>query len=306
MPAQSPILPATSPARCTCTTISASSGATPAAVPVAAAASRLGLRARLGAQPHHLQSRRGVGGCRRRLIYRHQHLRRPFGHADQCRGIAAIHPAVVAECADAHRIRPPGGTRRQRDAHAGQPRSFIRRRRTRRLKHAEQTGVQRHQVAGDLQLGDAILRCALAGTRPGLREVCESAVAASDIRVSLFLVMAARNVIGPLKRRMEGVAMQATLLPDAFIVVDSPLAAIKALLIACAGNPSGSRNPRPVRRMRSACAPMSNAATRRPARHASPRPRHQVSGQMDGSSAERRVLCPDQADTASSGAIARR
>ena len=139
----------------------------PAASACPARRSRLGLRAGLGAQPHHLQSRRGVGRRRRRLIDRHQHLRRPFGHADQCRGIAAIHPAVVAECADAHRIRPPGGTRRQRDAHPGQPRSFIRRRRTRRLKHAEQTGVQRHQMAGDLQFGDAMLCCALAGSGLG-------------------------------------------------------------------------------------------------------------------------------------------
>ena len=89
------------------------SGATPADSGLPAPAVRWASARRLGAQPHHLQPRRGVRRRRRRLIDRHQHLRRPLGHADQRRGIAAVHPAVVAEGADAA---PPPAVRRVRAA----------------------------------------------------------------------------------------------------------------------------------------------------------------------------------------------
>ena len=52
--------------------------------------------------------------------------------------------------------------------------------------------------------------------------------------------------------------------------------------------------------MRSAGAPISNAATRRPARHASARLKHQVSGQIDGSNASV-AFCALISSTASSG-----
>ena len=66
-------------------------------------------------------------------------------------------------------------------------------------------------------------------------------------------------------------------------------------------SPSGSKKPRPVRLIRSAGAPISNAATRRPARHASARLKHQVSGKIEGSNASV-AFCALISCTASSGA----
>jgi hypothetical protein len=60
------------------------------------------------------------------------------------------------------------------------------------------------------------------------------------------------------------------------------IAATNLSLIALAGRPNGSIIPQPVRLIRSAGAPMSNAAVCNPARHRSPRPRHHVSGHTDG------------------------
>ena len=49
---------------------------------------------------------RSSGGADGRLVDRHQDLRRPVEHAHQRRVIAAVQPAVVAERADADRLRP--------------------------------------------------------------------------------------------------------------------------------------------------------------------------------------------------------
>jgi hypothetical protein len=107
-------------------------------------------------QTHDLQLRRlalGVGG----LVDRDQHLGGAAGDAHQGRAIPAAEPAIIPKAADGDRFRPEGRAGGERNPDAGQPGLRVRHRAAGRGEDAEQAGIEGHQMARHLELGDQVL-----------------------------------------------------------------------------------------------------------------------------------------------------
>ena len=86
------------------------------------------------------------------LIDRDQDLRRTVRDPDQRGG--AVQPSIFTEGADADRLRTAGETGCRGDPNTRQTGGLIGGRAARGLEDAEQPGLQRHQVGGDLQFRD--------------------------------------------------------------------------------------------------------------------------------------------------------